>query len=468
MKKNTLATCLNLYPEVLINRTKCLEKSYPTIQPSKNESGTPGKKALAPQIRSRKDIAKIAQVIKASRQATSASTSTLTLILTLLLFSCQNTPHQSVPTETATELYNELQAQLINARPGDVVEIPEGRYAFDRPISLDGVANVTIRGAGKEKTVLFFKDQKVGAEGLRITADSVTVESLAIMDTKGDAIKAQDCNGITIRNVRTSWSGGPDEKNGGYGLYPVSSKNVLIEGCEASYASDAGIYVGQCENVIVRNSYAHENVAGIEIENCVNSVVYNNRAENNTGGILVFDLPELPAGNGRGCKVYGNKIIGNNHKNFAPEGNIVGIVPPGTGIILLAAKGVEVYNNEIIGHKTIGAAIASYYITEKSWNDENYDPYTYDIYVHGNRFERKRTVPDLSKDFGKLVNLLFPGQPQDILYDGIVDEARPSGANPMNICIRQSGEELRFANIDAANDFENVHKELGPYDCSPA
>lgn len=390
------------------------------------------------------------------------------LTLTLLFFSCQNTPREPIPGEVATDLYNRIQAQLINAQPGDVVEIPEGRYAFDRPLSLDGIPRVTIRGAGMDKTVLFFKDQKVGAEGLRITADSATIEELAIMDTKGDAIKAQDCNGLTIRNVKTSWSGGPDENNGGYGLYPVSSKNVLIEGCEASFASDAGIYVGQCENVVVRNCFAHENVAGIEIENCINSEVYNNRSENNTGGILVFDLPELPAGNGRGCKVYDNKIVENNHKNFAPEGNIVGIVPPGTGIILLAAKGVEVYNNEIIGHKTIGAAIASYYITEKSWNDENYDPYTYDIYVHGNRFERKRTVPDLSKDFGKLVNLLFPGQPQDILYDGIVDEARPSGANPMNICIRQSGEELRFANIDAANDFENVHKELGPYDCSPA
>jgi len=392
---------------------------------------------------------------------------TLALTLLLLFPACKNTPERPLPGETATERYNQIQAQLITAQPGDVIEIPEGHYAFDRPLSLDGIANVTIRGAGMDKTVLYFKDQKVGAEGLRITADSVTIEDLTIMDTKGDAIKAQDCNGITIRNVKTSWSGGANEANGGYGLYPVSSKNVLIEGCEASFASDAGIYVGQCEGVVVRNCYAHENVAGIEIENCINSEVYNNRAENNTGGILVFDLPELPAGNGRGCKVYGNKIAENNHKNFAPEGNIVGIVPPGTGIILLAAKGVEVYDNEILGHKTIGTAIASYYITEKPWNDDNYDPYTYDIYIHGNRYERKRSLPDLSKDFGKLVNLLFPGKPQDILYDGIIDEKRPAGPNPMNICIRQPEEGLRFANIDTANEFKNVQTELRPHDCSP-
>ncbi len=391
---------------------------------------------------------------------------TILAITTLfLLQACSNAPRQPDPGEIATELYNRIQEQLITAQPGDVVEIPEGAYFFDRPLSLDGIAHITIRGAGMDKTVLSFLGQKAGAEGLRITADSVTIEGFTITDTRGDAIKAQDCEGITFRNVKTTWSGGAKEENGGYGLYPVSSRNVLIENCEASYASDAGIYVGQCENVTVRNSYAHENVAGIEIENCINSEVYGNRAEHNTGGILVFDLPELPAGNGRDCKVYDNKIIENNHKNFAPEGNIVGIVPPGTGIILLAAKEVEVYNNEIIGHKTIGTAIASYYITEESWEDENYDPYAYDIYIHDNTYERKRAVPDLSKDFGKMVNYLFPGQPQDIIYDGIIDEERPAGPNPMNICIQQPGEGLRFANIDAAHEFENVQTEMAPYDC---
>jgi len=387
-------------------------------------------------------------------------------VVLLWLGSCSPAPRETAPGEIAKDLYQTLQEQLITAEPGSVIEIPAGTYEFDRPLSLDGVPNVTIRGAGMEATVLSFRYQKAGAEGLRITADSVTLEGFTVLDTKGDAIKLQDCNGITIRNIKTSWRGGADESNGGYGLYPVSSRNVLIESCEASYASDAGIYVGQCTNVVVRNSYAHENVAGIEIENCTKAEVYNNRSEQNTGGILVFDLPELPAGNGSGCKVYDNDILENNHSNFAPDGNIVGIVPPGTGIILLAAKGVEVYNNRIIGHKTIGTAIASYYITENPWEDEDYDPYAYDIHIHGNTYERKRAVPDLSKDFGKMVNYLFPGKPQDILYDGILDESR-SGSNPMHICIDQPGGELRFANIDAANDFEKVQQDVSGYTCKP-
>lgn len=385
-------------------------------------------------------------------------------LLALLVWSCQSENKTRANVEIDEEMYARLQEQLILVQPGDVIEIPAGTFEFDRPLSLDGIANVTIKGAGMDKTILSFKGQKVGAEGLKITADSVTILDLTVLDTKGDCIKIQDSKNVTLRNVKTAWSGGALETNGGYGIYPVACTNVLIEHCEAAFASDAGIYVGQSTNVIVRGSYAHENVAGIEIENCINAEVYDCRAENNTGGILVFDLPDLQVINGHSCRVYRNKIINNNHKNFAPEGNIVGIVPPGTGIILLAAKNVEIFDNEIIGHKTIGTAIASYQITENPWNNQEYNPFSYDIYIHDNTYERKRALPDLTKDFGKMVNVVFTGKPQDILYDGILDDQR-SGANPMNICIRQSEGDLRFANIDAANDFNNVDKDITKYNC---
>lgn len=365
----------------------------------------------------------------------------------------------------AGELYAQIQEELIMAKPGDVIEIPAGEYRFDRPLSLDGISGITIRGAGMEKTILSFLNQKSGAEGLKVTADSVTIEDLTIQDTQGDCIKLQDCTGVTLRRVKTTWTGGAKGSNGGYGLYPVACANVLIEACEASYASDAGIYVGQSTNVVVRDCYAHRNVAGIEIENCVNSEVYNNRTEENTGGILVFDLPDLPVVNGHTTEVHHNQIIGNNHKNFAPKGNIVGIVPPGTGIILLAAKKVSVYENEIRDHKTFGTAIASYQMTQKPWENEDYNPFSYDITIRDNTYERRKALPDLSSDFGKMVNLVFKGRPQDILYDGILPDNTSAKPNPLNICIDQSGDGLRFANVDAANDFDNVQTDLAPYAC---
>lgn len=387
-------------------------------------------------------------------------------LLVCLIYSCSSTEKsRPIPNEINTDIYNQIQEQLITAEAGDTIEIPSGTFEFDRPLSLDGISNITIKGNGMDKSILSFRGQKVGAEGLKITADSVTVQDLTLIDTKGDAVKLQDCKGIRLINVNTTWSGGPKETNGGYGLYPVACNGVYIEGCEASNASDAGIYVGQSTDVIVKNCYAHHNVAGIEIENCVNSEVYDNRAEENAGGILVFDLPDLPVVNGHTCKIYNNEIRNNNHENFAPEGNIVGIVPPGTGIILLAAKDVEIYNNKIVGHKTIGTAIASYYITERPWKNEAYDPYTTKVNVHDNIYQRKKAIPDLSTQFGKLVNLLFPGTSQDILYDGILDDSK-TGDHPMEICINESQAELNFANIDAANDFDNVEQDIKKYNCS--
>jgi parallel beta-helix repeat protein len=368
--------------------------------------------------------------------------------------------------EIHTEAYNRIQEMLLDARPGDTIALPEGYFEFDRPLSLDGIPGVVLAGAGIDKTIFSFQYQKTGAEGIKITADSVTLRDFTVQDTKGDAIKLQNCAGVVLLRLKTTWTGGPDESNGGYGLYPVACRGVLIDSCEAYHASDAGIYVGQSEDVVVRNCVARGNVAGIEIENCIRSEVYDNVAEGNTGGILVFDLPDLPQVNGHTCRIYRNLIQDNNQSNFAPEGNIVGIVPPGTGIILLAAKDVEIFDNRIIGHKTMGTAIASYQITERPWADTSYNPYTFDILIRDNTYSRRRSLPDLTREFGQMVNILFAGKPQDILYDGIVDSTRLQGHNPMGICILQDSTNLRFANIDAAHDFDKVSTVLGPYrDC---
>lgn len=386
----------------------------------------------------------------------------LALLIGFAAQGCQNS-NESIPL-IDVEIYTQLQQALLEAQPGDTVLFPKGKFEFDRPLSLEGVARVTILGAGMDETILSFRGQKTGAEGLRITADQVVLEGFTVIDSKGDAIKLIDCDGITIRSVKTTWSGGSQETNGGYGLYPVSSKNVLIENCEAWFASDAGIYVGQCEDVIVRNNWASGNVAGIEIENCIRSTVYSNTAEGNTGGILIFNLPDLPAGNGREAKIFKNTIKSNNLRNFAPSGNIVASVPPGTGIILLAAEEVEIFNNEILDHKTMGVSIASYSIFEEPWEDQNFEPFTKSISLFDNTYQRKKTLPDFTSDFGLMINYLFPGRPQDIVYDGIFPEGT-EGINPMKICIEENQEDLRFAAVDFANEFENVNQNISDFAC---
>ena len=242
------------------------------------------------------------------------------------------------------------------------------------------------------------------------------LKDFAVEDAKGDAIKVIGAEGIFMINLRTEWTNGPKSTNGAYGLYPVESKDVLIDGCVAIGASDAGIYVGQSENIIVRNSRAEYNVAGIEIENSFYADVYDNVATHNTGGILVFDLPDLPQQGGHHVRVFNNKAIDNDTDNFAPEGNIVGEVPRGTGIIIMANSNVEVFDNDISGNGTVNLSIVSGDETE----DENYYPHPKFIQVHGNRFGEGGFDPDIDKAMAGILFEVSEGDMPDIFWDGVL------------------------------------------------
>lgn len=317
------------------------------------------------------------------------------------------------------------QEAMILAEPGDVIEFGEGRFDFDATLSLDGVADVVIRGQGIDKTVLSFAKQRAaaGGEGLKITkANRFLIENLTLEDSPGDAIKLQECEGLTIRRVRTNWTQGPDEANGAYGLYPVLSTNVLIEDCLAECASDAGIYVGQSQHVIVRRCRAERNVAGIEIENCLHADVYDNVATDNTGGILVFSLPGLTLKNGSDCRVFANRIERNNHPNFAKEGAMVATVPPGSGLMVMANDRVEVFENTFRDNEGAHCLIASFLVTQRKFDDPEYDPFPEAIHIHRNTFEGGGTDPqgEFFAGYTAAAGLPLPA----IVVDGIFDPAK--------------------------------------------
>jgi len=255
----------------------------------------------------------------------------------------------------------------------------------------------------------------------------------------------------------------------------VLSQNVLIEDCIARDASDAGIYVGQSENIIVRRNRAENNVAGIEIENSVNADVYENVATNNTGGILVFSLPDLQKKIGHHCRVYKNTIVENNHPNFAPKGNAVASVPVGTGVMILANRHVEVFDNTIENNQNAGLSISSYLVTTRPYKqDPVYDPYCEAIYVHDNKFAGNGDKPNGA--LGQMITMILGEKTlPDIVYDGVIDENKAvDGKLPPKLAsrIRNHGDadfvNFDFAHLDTSNPLDikkgTVSRDLKAYE----
>lgn len=376
-----------------------------------------------------------------------------------------------------------LQTQLIAATTGDTIDLPEGHYMFTRSLTLDGKSDIVIRGKGMDKTILSWKNQEEGAQGFQVSnCRNIVLQDFSVEDAKGDNLKVNDTHGITFRRIRSVWTGGPKTENGAYAIYPVLCKNVLMEECIAVGSSDAGIYVGQSDSVIIRNNTAYWNVAGIEAENSRWVDIYGNEAYDNTGGLLIFDLPGLTQ-YGYTTRAYNNRIHDNNHENFAQEGNIVASIPPGSGIMILATHDVQLYDNDITDNQTVGVAILSYElvaamnedveeqpdaiggaqtVNNRFREDTLYNPFPYDISIFRNRISNTHWFPAVQNDIGKLLIWYSPFTPPALLYDGIEDPQRPQ----RNICFAENGDVL-FVNLDAGHDFESLSKDAAPFTCPP-
>ena len=369
----------------------------------------------------------------------------------------------------------EVQTDLINATSGTTIAFGSGTFDFTLDLSLN-VGGVTIQGEGMDKTILSFKNQTTGAQGLLVTTTgSFAMHDIAMEDAKGDLLKIVGADGIHLNHVRTEWTGGPKDTNGAYGIYPVQSKNVLIENCVAKGASDTGIYVGQSQDVIIRGNDVEYNVAGIESENTNRDDIYMNTSTHNSGGILVFNLPGLQVENAGQTRVFMNMVMDNNTANFAPSGNIVGMVPTGSGFVGLAAHNVEIFQNTFDNERTMNLGIASYTIIGNP-NDANYDVYPDTFYIHDNTFTGTSTMA--SGPLGALVDLALAELPTptttvpDMIWDGVVDPAKAATGDPnhlmdqYNICFMNNGDADWVDLAYPTGDATKPSTDPAPFQCT--
>ncbi|MBK7218554.1 MAG: right-handed parallel beta-helix repeat-containing protein [Candidatus Promineofilum sp.] len=279
-----------------------------------------------------------------------------------------------------------IQAAVDRARPGDTIEIPYGVY--HERVAVD-MSDITLRGVANEAGEWPVLDgQELLSEAVIASGNNFTVGNLHVRNYTDNGVLVEGSQGVHFHDIVA-------ENVGTYGVYPVRSSDVVIERVTVSGVDDAGIYAGQSENVIVRDSTAFGNVIGIELENTLGGEVYNNHLYGNSNGILIVLLPQLTSKISSGAKVYNNVVEDNNIANFAPEGATARIVPPGSGILLIGADDNEVYGNTIRNNKTAGLAIFSLTGTG-AFNENELDvgPLAENNYAHDNQYENNGYDPD--------------------------------------------------------------------------
>lgn len=294
-----------------------------------------------------------------------------------------------------------IQEAVDAARPGDTIRVAAGVYhervVVDRnDIRLLGSPDET--GAWP---VLDGRGQL--ADGIIASGNGFELGFFEIRNYTDNGVLVEGVSGVHLHDLRTM-------DTGTYGLYPVQSTRVLVERVEAAGVNDAGIYAGQCVDVVIRDSTAYENVIGIEVENTVNAEVYGNHANHNALGIFIDLLPGLTSKVSLNTRVYDNLVEANNHENFAPQEATAALVPPGVGVLLLAADHVEVHDNVIRDHKSSGIGVFNLTIGFPE-SEIDVGPNPEYVRVYDNELERNGYDPDpFLRDLG------IPGS--DILWDG--------------------------------------------------
>ena len=275
-----------------------------------------------------------------------------------------------------------IQAAVNNARPGDTIQVMPGVYKEEVKVDLD---NITLKGVSVETPApggvsrpVLDGESKL-SDGVLATGSNFRIENFDVKNYVANGVVAQHARNVTFRDLNI-------DTTGLYGVYPVSCTGVTIERCVATGIADAALYVGQSRDIVVRDSEAHDNVTGIEIENSVNAVVENNYVHDNTGGILVFILPNNPSKVGHNCIVRNNRVINNNHANFANPNSIVANVPPGTGVLVMAADNNEVTGNEIRGNDCYGVAVFSLEVSFPKGTAFDVGPTPDNNWIHDNTY----------------------------------------------------------------------------------
>ncbi len=310
-----------------------------------------------------------------------------------------------------------LQQAVDRSGPGDTIEVPYGIYHESVVLDWSDVKLVGIPNENGEWPVI--DGEGTRSDGVIASGNNFEMAFFSVKNYTSNGVLVEGATGVYLHDMYI-------ENTGVYGVYPVRCTDVLIERIEATLMNDAAIYAGKSENVVIRDTLTYGNVIGIELENTVTGEVYNNVAHDNTVGIFIDLLPQLPSKVSLYTKVYDNLVENNNGENFGTPGTAVALIPPGTGILILAADEVEIYNNTIRGNKTGGLAVFNLGIGFAS-NEIDVGPNPEHVYAHDNIYANNGydADPFVKNMLGRGFDIIWDSNGADNYFDEEVSSSFP-------------------------------------------
>jgi hypothetical protein len=150
------------------------------------------------------------------------------------------------------------------------------------------------------------------------------------------------------------------------------------------------------------------------VENSRDCSVTGNDVYGNTLGILVDVMPFFEAATQQNTLVSLNQVHDNNRPNTAEPDDLLGVFPPGIGILLTGADTTTISKNIVTGNQFVGVGVVSFCL-EVALLGLPRDGLDIDLQSNGNRI-----IGDLVRSNGTvpLANPLLDAFRADIAWSG--------------------------------------------------
>lgn len=274
------------------------------------------------------------------------TTSTGTIAVTVT--GITDAPAGPTPTITvgAGKQYATLAAAVAAAHDGDVIGVAAGTYVNDFAtvnakisiIGLGGMANFVATG-------LIPNGKGILVSNTDLTIDHLSFSGAAVADANGAGIRYQGGN-LVVKNSYFH-----DNENGI--LANASSGTITIENSEFSHNGRGdgythGIYVNKIANLTITDSYFHDALVGHEIKSrAQETVITNSRIFDGPAGTASYSI-DLP--NGGKATLSGNVI------EQGPHSDNPAIVHFGGEGTPYAGSSLVMTGNEVVNHLSSGSA----------------------------------------------------------------------------------------------------------------